>query len=119
MDGFLNEDSQSYDYDDLNPPVTDEDDDGTSSTGNDQDYGDGTASGSGSRFECDECSKSFVKRSRLVAHKAEHRNERLYTCPRADCNSAFNVPHRLTRHLRFVHDAEKEEIDEVSLRLGM
>lgn len=99
----------SGDYEDINPPMSDDDDEDGSNE-NDPDF-----DGSGARFECDECSKAFAKRSRLVAHKAEHRNERLYTCPRTGCNSAFNVPHRLTRHLRNVHDADEEEINEVSL----
>lgn len=94
-------------YEDINPPMSDDDESTTND--NDPDFEDSSA-----RFECNECSKAFSKRSRLVAHKAEHRNERLYSCPRPGCNSAFNVPHRLTRHLRNVHDADEEEINEVS-----
>jgi len=93
-------------YEDINPPMSDDDESTTND--NDPDFEDSSA-----RFECNECSKAFSKRSRLVAHKAEHRNERLYSCPRPGCNSAFNVPHRLTRHLRNVHDADEEEINEV------
>ncbi|CAG9810183.1 unnamed protein product [Chironomus riparius] len=97
-------------YEDINPPMSDDDESTTND--NDPDFENSSA-----RFECDECSKAFSKRSRLVAHKAEHRNERLYSCPRPGCNSAFNVPHRLTRHLRNVHDADEEEINESTFAL--
>lgn len=65
------------------------------------------------RFPCPECPKKFAKRSDLNTHQLSHSNQRSFKCPRKDCNSAFNVLSRLTRHLRKVHQAFPSEIDPI------
>jgi uncharacterized Zn-finger protein len=67
-------------------------------------------------YQCNECSKTFAKKSHLASHQTSHENLRLFKCHREGCNSAFNVCTRLVRHLRNVHQANEEEITDIRER---
>jgi KRAB domain-containing zinc finger protein len=90
------------------PESEDEDTKANLSDPNDPDYG-----AKFEKFRCEQCPKTFTRRPQLVAHQSTHRQHTIHACPRHGCNSSFAVSHRLIRHLRNVHDADEDEVDEM------
>ncbi|KAG5676497.1 hypothetical protein PVAND_006328 [Polypedilum vanderplanki] len=92
---------------DINMPESEEDENVDQTDVNDPDY-----EAKFEKFQCEMCPKSYTRRPQLVAHMVTHRNHTVFHCPRSACNSAFNVSHRLIRHLRNVHNADEEEVED-------
>jgi DNA-directed RNA polymerase subunit RPC12/RpoP len=55
-------------------------------------------------YTCDDCSRSFTKKSSLVIHYRIHSGERPYQCP--ECGKAFTTSSYLHVH-RLIHSDEK------------
>jgi zinc finger homeobox protein 1/2 len=55
-------------------------------------------------FNCDQCDKTFTKKSSITRHKYEHSDLRPHKC--TDCEKAFKHKHHLTEHRR-LHSGEK------------
>merc|ERR1712012_1505120 len=55
-------------------------------------------------FNCDQCDKTFTKKSSITRHKYEHSDLRPHKC--TDCEKAFKHKHHLPEHRR-LHSGEK------------
>lgn len=55
-------------------------------------------------FNCDQCDKTFTKKSSITRHKYEHSDLRPHKC--TECEKAFKHKHHLTEHKR-LHSGEK------------
>ena len=55
-------------------------------------------------YSCDQCDKTFTKKSSITRHKYEHSDQRPHKC--TDCDKAFKHKHHLTEHKR-LHSGEK------------
>ncbi|XP_059093889.1 zinc finger E-box-binding homeobox protein zag-1-like isoform X2 [Tigriopus californicus] len=55
-------------------------------------------------YSCDQCDKTFTKKSSITRHKYEHSDQRPHKC--MDCDKAFKHKHHLTEHKR-LHSGEK------------
>jgi len=60
----------------------------------------------GHKFECPECGRSFPKPSMLDYHWRIHSGEKPFSC--AYCDLTFARRDYAVRHIRRVHDKEKE-----------
>jgi len=55
-------------------------------------------------YNCDQCDKTFTKKSSITRHKYEHSDLRPHKC--TECDKAFKHKHHLTEHKR-LHSGEK------------
>merc|ERR1719219_2831777 len=55
-------------------------------------------------YTCDQCDKTFTKKSSITRHKYEHSDTRPHKC--TDCDKAFKHKHHLIEHRR-LHSGEK------------
>merc|ERR1719420_1950167 len=63
-----------------------------------------SSSGNPTIYSCDQCDKTFTKKSSITRHKYEHSDLRPHKC--TECDKAFKHKHHLTEHKR-LHSGEK------------
>lgn len=57
------------------------------------------------KFECANCQRKFMKKTKLREHLSSHSDVRVYRCE--ICNKAFKLNYQLTKHKKYVHTEER------------